>query len=810
MDLSTSNDGVQAAMTYALGCAKRQWYVFPCWWIGPAGECGCGGREECSPGKHPIGDCAPRGVLDASVYPRTIQQWWARFPNANLALACGPSGLIIVDIDLRHGGDEAAFWAKVGGQVETVRTITPGGGVHLWFTAPPGEFTVSVGKFLPGIDIRAGAGYVMLPPSRHSSGGVYQFEIGYSPKDIAPAPAPAILAEFARIKKDPNGTLNGHTNGHGPTGFDLLRALAGVGEGERDDQIFRAACSLRAENVSQQLAVQLISEAALKCDPPFPVQSAIKKVAAAYKKYKPGHDKPAPPVESGSDERPSITVIAGQAAEIVDKAESVLVEQAEQLRMFQRAGQVVRIVSLTREAAAKAEKRDKIKRQPGSLVLHAVEPTGLMDTFDRIIVWKRYNRSTDEVVPADCPDRVAKTYLSRVGEWRLPYLTGIISAPCLRPDGSILSTPGYDAATGLYLDTSEPWNIPEEPTIDDASAAWGVLMAPFEEFPFVSAAAKSVLLAGILTALQRRLLESAPFFVFTASTPRSGKSLLAESIGLIAMGHKPPSTSVPDDEESLKKAILSMLIEGSLITQLDNIDRPLASASLSMVLTQAEYRDRLLGATKMVTAPTNMMWTGTGNNVIVVRDMTSRSLQCEIDPGVERPEERKFAIKNLPAHLKAHRIALVTSALTLLRAYHVAGCPEQDIKPWGGFDEWSQQIRQPIVWLGLADPYETRNEVLAEDPERDATTEVFRQWIANVGDEPILLRELINVAKERDEFKAALLAVAAMRGSDDIDSRRLSRWCRESKNRVVSGLRLIAIKGSDTNSRRWRVVRAGS
>ena len=46
-----------------------------------------------------------RGYLDATDDPDTITSWWTRWPSANVGLACGGSGLTIIDIDPRNGGD---------------------------------------------------------------------------------------------------------------------------------------------------------------------------------------------------------------------------------------------------------------------------------------------------------------------------------------------------------------------------------------------------------------------------------------------------------------------------------------------------------------------------------------------------------------------------------------------------------------------------------------------------------------------------------------------------------------------------------
>ena len=78
-------------------------------------------------------------------------------------------------------------------------------------------------------------------------------------------------------------------------------------------------------------------------------------------------------------------------------------------------------------------------------------------------------------MPVDCPRNIAEGYLARP-DWRLPPLSGVLSAPTLRRDGSLLTTPGYDKATGLYDGPSQEFlAVPEKPIQDDARAALAVL-----------------------------------------------------------------------------------------------------------------------------------------------------------------------------------------------------------------------------------------------------------------------------------------------------------------------------------------------
>jgi hypothetical protein len=214
---------------------------------------------------------------------------------------------------------------------------------------------------------------------------------------------------------------------------------------------------------------------------------------------------------------------------------------------------------------------------------------------------------------------------------------------------------------------------------------------------------------------------------------------------------------------------------------------------LARAITQSEYADRLLGVNRMLRLPTNVLWTATGNNLTFHGDLPSRALVCRIDPQVERPEERQFTIADLPSHLREHRKRLVAAALTILRAYHVAGQPRQSVRPWGGFDQWSREVREALVWLGLADPCATREQIVANDPERELTAEVLRAWSAAFGNKAVLVREAIAAAGDcgHEELQQAFLAIAAARhDSRQIDARRLGAWLASKKGRVTDGLRL--------------------
>lgn len=168
----------------ALKYASRGWHVLPLHW--PVnGHCSCGNLECSSQAKHPL---TQHGLTDASINPKTIQEWWAKWPEANIGIRTGAiSGLVVLDIDPRHDGDESliALETKHGELPHTVESLTGGGGRHIFFQHPGGNFSNKVKLFdLSGIDIRGDGGYIVAPPSLHISGRGYVWEVLSHPDDI--------------------------------------------------------------------------------------------------------------------------------------------------------------------------------------------------------------------------------------------------------------------------------------------------------------------------------------------------------------------------------------------------------------------------------------------------------------------------------------------------------------------------------------------------------------------------------------------------------------------------------------------------
>ena len=241
-------------------------------------SCGCEfrGMPPCDkPAKHPHGLLVPRGLLDASREPWQIKLWWQRAPEANLGVEC--TGLIVVDVDPRDGGDESLkkLEAEYGEMLPTWRTLT-GGGEHIFFSCPSDvEVSNVVAKneikfgreppLGPGIDIRTKGGYVIAPPSRHISGSVYAWSVDHHPADVPLAPAPDWLVEKLTRGRNTNGG-----KGHDPAQWAARKA--GMISEYRDMAIAQVAGKLlRAISLDPAFVATLVHDwNTCHCDPPLP------------------------------------------------------------------------------------------------------------------------------------------------------------------------------------------------------------------------------------------------------------------------------------------------------------------------------------------------------------------------------------------------------------------------------------------------------------------------------------------------------------------------------------------------------------
>ena len=417
---------------------------------------------------------------------------------------------------------------------------------------------------------------------------------------------------------------------------------------------------------------------------------------------------------------------------------------------------------------------------------------------------------------ADAPDWLCKRITKLPGEHGIPELKGIITAPTLRLDGSLIGSAGFDAGTGLLLLPGDYPAIPEKPSHSELKAAWQTLWRPYAEFPYVSTVDVGVTVAALLTALVRRVLPTAPAFSFDAPCPSSGKTLLATCVAMLC-GGEPSIIGEAKEEDEIRKRILSILA-GSIAAMLfDNIKGQFVSSALEAFLTAPHYSDRLLATSKIAGFPTNVLVLFSGNNFIPAGDLWRRVLTARIDPQTENAHQRTFKLDPL-AYCRHHRQELVAAGLTLLRGFIAAGRPRATKDKLGSYEVWDDLVRQCVIWLGdqniatvklgqqasapISDPAQAIAKARELDPERQKHAAFLQLAHQLMGDGRWRTATLIKDASTLDgaDLHATLVEIAGTGASSSINPRILGRWIEKHCDNICGGSKLVraGIKNGNT------------
>ena len=397
-------------------------------------------------------------------------------------------------------------------------------------------------------------------------------------------------------------------------------------------------------------------------------------------------------------------------------------------------------------------------------------------------------RPSKDGANATLPDRVAALYLDMAGEWNLPALVAISTAPILLADGTIRSVEGYDRETGIYCCNVPKLELPDKPTEDQAEASLLLLRQAFRTFPFSDAERKkdkalgldvvdhskpmghdeSGFLNGLMTGVCRQSLYLAPGLLLNApsiSGAGTGKGLLGKAIGVIAYGNCPRAFTPGTDRHEMDKRIVSEIIEGNPMVFIDNINgQLLRSDTLASFLTERRSGVRPLGRSQMIELDIASFFVLTGNGLSLSEDLARRFIYGELDAQMEDPEQRFFKTGFLK-NIEQRRCKLLGAALTIWRwgRQHTA---LRHGKALGNFEEWGEWVRDPLLALGCKDPVDRLGEIKARDPERQLVIELFAVWWKVHGSNPVKASELgSEVEQIADPSKHARQYVARVIGN---------------------------------------------
>lgn len=436
------------------------------------------------------------------------------------------------------------------------------------------------------------------------------------------------------------------------------------------------------------------------------------------------------------DCRPDVKIGGDRLVSAMQRAEQILF--AEKEPPFYSRGGVLTRIGYNDQVRERQSERVLIR---GVLALQIVTPGWLRRRMMQSCRFVSWSKKEKDWLPVNLPKDYAESYIEG-GDWWAPVLRSVIHAPIVRPDGSILSKPGYCPSSGLYLDSAEKWKLPPErkrgekiDPMTDTAIQWAknLFVDVFEPFSPESWDDCAVLVAGVMTGLMKTEIGPAPGIVITAPVFGSGKGKLADIISIIVTGHIAPMMTMPlssrgkGDEVEFKKALFAMQLAGHRIICIDEIREQLVSSALDSALTQEETTDRVLSQSKMATVrPTDSLYIALGNNISVPADSSRRWLRAYLNPNCADPHLRSFD-RDATAHAQENRIKLVCAALTILHGYIHAGKPDMGCR-LGSFERWAALVPSALVWAGMGNPITTLEKWRQLDERRGMLGALMDAW----------------------------------------------------------------------------------
>ena len=212
------------------------------------------------------------GLNDWSTKEDDIVDHWRYHPNDNVGIACGaPSGGLLVldfDVDDEKGKDGLATvkeWERAHGELpDTCVAITGSGGRHYLYHTDRNTIRPSVNADL-GVDVRCDGSYIIAPGSIHPNGTPYEWWA--SPDDCDIADADGNVYDFLDFIQRNGGAEEGTKKPNGK--FKLPDKIK---QGERDNTLFKYACSLRSVGRSdEEIKNAVIGANMTRCAEPLPM-----------------------------------------------------------------------------------------------------------------------------------------------------------------------------------------------------------------------------------------------------------------------------------------------------------------------------------------------------------------------------------------------------------------------------------------------------------------------------------------------------------------------------------------------------------
>jgi hypothetical protein len=490
------------------------------------------------------------------------------------------------------------------------------------------------------------------------------------------------------------------------------------------------------------------------------------------------------------DGLPSIQVNGRQLIDVVAEARSAVRQANRKPFVFVRSGRLAQIV-----------------RTGQGVTVEPLDEDGAYGLLARVAHWHRVNDKGDRI---DCsPSKDAARDILAYPDLELPGLEAVVAVPVFASSGALISRKGYDRNERLWYEPPRGFRIgtvPAQPTRSEADAARDLILHELlADFPFAADSDQAHALAAILLPFVRRQIRGcSPIHLIEASTPGSGKGLLADVISLIAEGHPCQATTITRDETETRKKLTALLLRGGSVILIDNVREALDSEQLASALTAEIWSDRHLGQTRMIDLPNRTTWLVTANNPRLSLEIARRCVRIRLDPKMDKPWQREgFRHDPLRGWVLENRSELIRAVLILVRSWMAAGCPRGK-KVLGSFEDWAYVMGGILDHAGVPGFLGSQDELYElADAEGQEWREFVAAWWKEHGSEWVRVKQLLEIAERED-----LLPLTRGAKGERSERIRVGLKLSQLRGRLLGTCRIEAGTDAHGKAARYRIVLA--
>lgn len=283
--------------------------------------------------------------------------------------------------------------------------------------------------------------------------------------------------------------------------------------------------------------------------------------------------------------------------------------------------------------------------------------------------------------------------------------------------------------------------------------------------------------------------------LYDVETPKegTGKGLLVKTCLAPAVGPLRPLTFKAREDER-EKVITTAFLCSEPVLFFDNwpTNKKFDSPTVASALTSEWYKSRILGLSKFVSAPNNVVWVISGNNPTFSPEIRRRIVSIRLDAQCEDPKARPGFSKPLPADAPANRGRMIHDACTVIAYWLSIGRPgpdADDVPPIGSFSAWRFVMGGILGAVGVPGFLGNLHAVDAADdnPEQALAAAVYRVVLKQYGVDKAFsakqLEPLLDVA-------GLMTELLPPHTRDEFRTTALGQWLTAHRNRVYDGHQL--------------------